>query len=436
MAVAGVLLLAVALFGGASRIDEPAQLPVRLAAISVIAATLWPLDFSPLRANRATALFAVACLALPLLQLVPLPSELWDGLPGHAVYAQIALATGTVGWRPLSLTPDLTVNAALALTVPAAAAMAALYLDGNGRKVFAAAFVLVAFASAVLGLAQLAVPDEWLRLYRNTSENAPVGLFANRNHQAALLACAIPLCAAVAPVRTSRRVRLVTYGFLGPAALFVMVVLFYTGSRMGIVLSAAGIAGGAWALRGRGLFRIPAGRTARVGWAVAAVAVAGLLATALVLDRSMLGRLRYQDVAADTRWTALPAMLASARAFFPLGAGFGSFASVYPQFESDSLLSTIYLNQAHNEPLQLVIEGGLPAAIMVLLFVGWWVRTAAAIVRRKGSASGRGLARAAVAVTALLMLSSAVDYPLRTPLLAALFAVCCVEMALAKGAVS
>jgi hypothetical protein len=59
------------------------------------------------------------------------------------------------------------------------------------------------------------------------------------------------------------------------------------------------------------------------------------------------------------------------------------------------------------------------------------VRTAANIAWHGRQAPQRGLPRAAVVVTALLMLSSLVDYPLRTPLLASLFAACCVEMALA-----
>jgi O-antigen ligase len=434
LAVAGFLLLAVALFGGASRIDEPAQLPVRLAAIIVIGASLWPLDFSRLKANRDLVFFSLACLALPLLQLIPLPPALWDRLPGHAVYADIARATGTAGWRPLSLTPDLTINALLALLPPAAAAVAALHLDANGRKALASAFVLAALASAVLGLAQIGASGDAFRLYRNTSENAPVGLFANRNHQAALLACALPLCAAVIPAGRSAGTLLLRYGFMAPAAVAISAVLLLTGSRMGVALWFVAVAGAMWTLRARGFLRLPSSTLAAARWAVAAVAVAGLIAAALLLDRETLVRFSSQDIAADTRWAALPALLTAAASFLPVGAGLGSFASVYPQFEPDALLSTIYLNQAHDEPVQLLIEGGLPALILLLLFAVWWVKTAARITRLGRRTPRRGLPRAAVAVTALLMLSSLVDYPLRTPLLASLFAACCVEMALgARG---
>ena len=425
-AVAVFLVLAVALFGGASRADEAAQLPVRLAAIGVLAASLWPHGPAALRRNLHLVLFASACAALPLVQLVPLPPAIWAGLPGHALYAQVAEATGTTGWRPMSLTPDLTVNALLALLVPASALVAALHLDANGRKIVAIAFVAAGLLSALLGLAQLGVPGDQLRLFANTSENAPVGLFANRNHQAALLACTFPLSAAVVPARAGGRGRLVVAGLLALAALLVSAVLFLTASRMGAVLWVGGVLGAGWTLRARGWLRRPASPAALAAWCAGVVAVI-LAAGVVLLDSEMLERFRAEDIAADTRGAALPSLLVTARAFFPAGAGFGAFDSVYRQFEPDALLSTIYLNQAHNEPLQLAIEGGLPALVLLLVFVAWWARTA----WRLGRSRQRGLPRAAIVVTALLMVSSLVDYPLRTPLLAALFVVCCAVMATA-----
>lgn len=429
-AVAGLLVLAVMLFGGASRADEIAQVPVRLAAIAVLAASLWPLDGSVLRAHRGLLLFALACCALLAIQLVPLPRSLWASLPGHAPYAEVATATGTGGWRPWSLTPGLTVNALQALLVPGAALVATLYCDAKARKRIALGFGLVAVASALLGLAQLAAGSDGLRLFARTSEGAPVGLFANRNHQAALLACALPLAAAVIPARGGWRARnLVMLPFAG-AALVVTAVLFLTGSRMGVVLWVGALVGTGWTLHVRGLLHVPAGRGATLAWAAGALAVAGV-AVLLLAGGETFGRFRTETLAADTRWAALPSLAATAGAFLPLGAGFGSFDSVYRRLEPDALLSTIYLNQAHNEPLQLLIEGGLPAVALLAVFLGWWLRTAWRLVRHGGRPPRRGLPDAALAASALLMIASLADYPLRTPLLAALFAFCCAEMAIA-----
>jgi O-antigen ligase len=134
----------------------------------------------------------------------------------------------------------------------------------------------------------------------------------------------------------------------------------------------------------------------------------------------------------ETRVAALGPMLQAARAFLPFGAGFGTFQPVYEHFEPDSLLSTIYLNQAHNEPVQLAIEGGLPALLLLLLFLAWWGRAILQAVRPRESAARRAMGMAMAAATFILMLSSLVDYPLRTPLLSGLFAIACVELLRAK----
>jgi O-antigen ligase len=196
---------------------------------------------------------------------------------------------------------------------------------------------------------------------------------------------------------------------------------------MGAVLWVGGVLGAGWTLHARGWLRRPTSPAALAALCAGLVAVV-LAAGVVLLDSEMLERFRAEDIAADTRGAALPSLLVTARAFFPAGAGFGAFDSVYRQFEPDALLSTIYLNQAHNEPLQLAIEGGLPALVLLLVFVAWWARTA----WRLGRSRLGGLPRAATVVTALLMVSSLVDYPLRTPLLAALFVVCCAVMAAAE----
>ena len=87
------------------------------------------------------------------------------------------------------------------------------------------------------------------------------------------------------------------------------------------------------------------------------------------------------------------------------------------------------MNQAHNEPMQLVIEGGLPALALLGGFAIWWLWTAVRMLGRSASAGGRAMGVAWLTATAILLASSLVDYPLRTPLLSALFAIACVQMA-------
>ncbi|HEX4695431.1 O-antigen ligase family protein [Sphingomonas sp.] len=428
LTVAVVLIAALALTGGASRYDEDQQMVARVIAVVAVTATLWPLDWATLRRQTAPLIAAGGIFGLVLVQLIPLPPSLWAALPGHDAYAVIAEASGTAGWRPLSLTPDLTLNALGGLLPALAAGLAALHLDTRSRQRLVMALVAVAAAGATLGLVQLAMGGDSLHLFRESSENAPVGLFANRNHQAVLMACALPMTGALAglKLREGGNRPLIVFTAIGLGTLFLL-ALILTASRMGLLLAVIGVAGAVVGFRASGQRLLPKGAR---GWATGAGGVALILASMILLAArgGAIARLIHPDPAGETRSAMLAPLIETARAFLPLGSGFGSFDSVYRRFEPDAQLSTIYMNQAHNEPLQLAIEGGVPALILLTIFCSWWARTAIRAAGSRESTTRRSLAIAAIAMTVILMASSLVDYPLRTPLLGALFAIACVEM--------
>lgn len=425
----GFLGVALAVTGGASRFDETQQVLARLGALAAILATLWPVDFETLRRHGRLLGGLLLLYALIAAQLVPLPPQMWASLPGHGPYAQIAAGTNAWVWRPFSLTPDRTLNALLALLPMSAALLASLYLDARGRQWVGWGIVAIAGASALLGLVQLSGGGTSLHPYRESSLDSPVGLFANRNHQAVLLACALPYIGALSGIRLrdgANRVLLV-----GMPALvgLILLALVSTGSRMGLALAVLGLVTGFWCFWSSG-YRVPrARRRAPVRAAIAGVVLILLAAVSLAaIHGGVIERLTATDRVSETRAAIFAPLVETARAFFPLGAGYGSFENVYRQFEPNSLLSTIYMNQAHNEPLQLAIEGGVPALILLLLFLAWWAQAAWRIAVPAEPGRRRAIARAAFSATVMLMLSSLVDYPLRTPLLSALFAVACIEM--------
>lgn len=430
--VIAMLLLLLAATGGASRGDEDQQMVARLAAVAAIAATLWPLELATLKRHQRLLFVIAATYSLVVLQLVPLPPGLWAVLPGHDVYARIADASGSTRWRPLSLTPDLTVNALAALLPATAATLATLYCDKRTRLLLAWGIVAVALVSALIGLAQIG--SDGGHFYRESSDHAPVGLFANRNHQAVLMACMLPLTGALAGIwiRNGGRPRRIAGSVLIIVALLLLAAVS-TGSRMGLALTAIGAGMGVWAYAASGQRIVPARRRHWAGALAALIAATGATAAA-AMRSGAIDRLAHTDPATEIRTAMLGPLIATARAFAPFGAGFGSFDDVYRRFEPDSLLSTIYMNQAHDEPLQLAIEGGLPALVLLGLFLWWWGRTAIAVVGTRASGTRRALGIAAIGVTSLLMMSSLVDYPLRTPLLSTLFAIATVMMLRARPA--
>ena len=433
LVVATLFLVVLGAFGGASRADELQQSLVRVAAMAAIAAALWPLDFSGFRDARVLLAGLALAYLLLLAQLVPLPPGLWERIPGHAPYFAVARETGSLGWRPLTLSPDLTLNAIAGLLPATASGLLALTLNFRARVQLARWLVGIACASAVLGLIQLASGGTAFHLFRTSSADSAVGLFANRNHQAVLMACSLPVVAALAAIHlreggSSGRV----LGAAASIAALMAIAIAATGSRMGLLLGAIGLVSGVAILALCANWKAVSRRPGAPGlWAAGiGAALAAIVPISILIARNgAIERLTSSQAVDETRVAALRPMLQAARSFMPFGSGFGTFEPVYQQFEPYSLLSTIYLNQAHNEPVQLAIEGGAPALALLAVFLLWWLRTATLALRPRESAVRRAMAMAAASATLIMMLSSLVDYPLRTPLLSAAFALFCVELA-------
>jgi hypothetical protein len=181
--------------GGASRGDVLSLVYLRPAAVLTIAALLLIPVERDWRTYRSLSLMLAAFAVLIAAQLVPLPPALWQALPGRAPFESAATAAGLPQpWRPLSLTPERTLQSLLTLLFPLAAlvGMATIGRD-QGRRLLL--FLIAAtLLSAVLGILQLTAGESSpFHFYAITHRGSAVGVFANRNHQAALLALCIPM---------------------------------------------------------------------------------------------------------------------------------------------------------------------------------------------------------------------------------------------------
>jgi len=131
----------------------------------------------------------------------------------------------------------------------------------------------------------------------------------------------------------------------------------------------------------------------------------------------------------DARFVLLPVFIEMLTTYFPVGSGFGTFEFVFKIAEPESFLHPQYMNHAHNDFVQFLLEGGIPAAIIAIVFLAWFGKTAWRLGRGE---AGHGLATASAAMIVLLMLASLVDYPLRVPSLMAVFAFACSYLHLAS----
>lgn len=417
-----IFLAIVALTGGSSHYDAATQPVVRLAAIVLIGALVFQSSDRSAGSYRPAFWFLSALAALILLQLVPLPPSLWRALPGHARYLEAAAAAGEPQpWRPLNLTPDRGWNALFALLPPAAALFAAGRLRMRDQGAVLLALILIVMTSAVVGLAQASAgEDDALRFYAAPPTGAAVGLFANRNHQALLIACGLPMLGLWAErARADRARRRLHWALALTGGAFLALTIPTTGSRAGLALAGLALPCAlvlAWPAIRDAIGALPL-HYRRIAAGCAFAALLGLVAAALTFSRAeSVQRLFEMDPVADARIRLLRPLLEMIRDFMPFGSGFGSFDPVYRGFEPFENLAVTFMNQAHDDYLQLILEGGLPGLLLLLTFLGWWGWTSVRLWR-SGDGETTRLGRLGSVLVLLILLASFTDYPVRTPLM-------------------
>jgi len=418
LAVVAGVWIAACLTGGSARADVRWLVLVRLAAVVGLTLLLLLVSRDRLRMQRPLLLFAGAAAIVLAVQLIPLPPSLWAALPGRDFYQVLAGVDGVGGvWRPISFSPDLTWNSLLSLLPPVLFLLAVPVLGTRVSRWLLVGLWITILVSGLLGLLQMAGgPDSLLRFYRINNEDSAIGFFANRNHQAAFLAMGVPIAAWWAGRgNLPPRVRRARWLIAGSAVLFLMVAAVMTQSRMGaVVVIMSFLLTAALIIRTTGLRKATLAALAGAGLAAAAIAWVGLS----TWSESRLG---VAEVEQDLRVKVLPETIEAAKTFFPVGAGWGSFAQIYPRFESVEDLAPEYLNHTHSELSQIVIEGGVAAIVLLLVFLIWYGR---AVWRAWAGPSGHGTAEARLCsvLMALPLVGSVTDYPLRTPLMACAFA--------------
>ena len=106
-----------------------------------------------------------------------------------------------------------------------------------------------------------------------------------------------------------------------------------------------------------------------------------------------------------------------------LGWGLGTFPIVYPQFRS--FYTTFFVNQAHNDYLQLLVETGLAGFLVAAWFLVIVFRQAASKLKNWTETSSGALTAAALLGCVGILVHSALDFNLQIPANAALFYVLC-----------
>lgn len=421
-------LVFVFLVGGSSRKEIPTLLFLRPVSVLLAFYAIATSTAEQWRTYRAPLVMIGAIVTLVIAHLIPLPPALWHSLAGRDIILDVERLAGQPDiWLPLSMVPIGAWNAFFALFAPIAVFFLAIQLDDRDTFWLLVAVAGLALLSGLVGVMQAAGID--IQLYAIMSDTPP-GLLANRNHQAALLALLFPMLAYIAA--TGERFGL-DGGFLrilaAALALAVIPLVFVTGSRMGLVVCGVAILGIAtmradllpahWLKGGSRRWLVLAGG--------AAAAIAGIVAIGFTMSSRNVAVDRLSMVNEDLRYSVWENVLAFLPGYLPWGSGVGSYAEVYQIHEPNALLSASYSNHAHNDWLEVVMTAGLPGGVLLIAAV---VMFAVAVWRcRAINGKPNRLNRLGLIMVLVLAIASGVDYPLRTPIMAAVFALatvwCC-----------
>jgi O-antigen ligase len=244
------------------------------------------------------------------------------------------------------------------------------------------------------------------------------GPYVNHNHYAGLMEMLVPIPLVLALTRmASSRTRAVA----GAAAAVMAGTIFLSGSRGGMlaivtefVILAALLVKQKRSLRtaiGVGVFlAIVAGLLTWIGGAELSKRIATITSSHSEITN---------DVRAYINRDGLKMFLKKP----VLGWGLGTFPVVYPEFRT--FYTNFFVNQAHNDYLQLLVETGVLGFATMLWFLGTLYFSAIRKIKNWPSEISGAVALSCVLGLSGILVHSAVDFNLQIPANAALFYVLC-----------
>ena len=422
--VLGLFLLLTLFRGGNTDIAITAALVGTLALL--VALVLFALaNRNQLQWPSTAAMYFIAALLVMAIAgaaaLVATPPDMWLSLPGRAAYRSIVNELVSpefaMGSLPLSIDPRGTQRALCVLAPCIAIAVVVPFVSRASLLRLLGLFAVLATFEAMIGLIQLGFRGALVFDFAGHSRAS--GTFVNKNHFATLLAMSLPLLIFRASGQFTffshegKNSSPLSNTWWGIAGAFVAAALIASLSRAGV------LAGGVVAMIAMALCaarrRSSSPRFLLLAIAVVLLAISVAAMTGLgSLLRSLLASGLGDGVSSRTlinahTWNGITA-------FFPVGAGLGSFSTAFQRFQSPTLLG--YIEYAHNDYLQLCFELGI-VGVAVLLLLGLAAAHAARTLFRAAPASRHLSPALACLLGALAFAIHAwFDFPAHIPALA------------------
>ena len=249
---------------------------------------------------------------------------------------------------------------------------------------------------------------------------SPFGPYIDRDHYAGLMEMIGPFAAGYV---LSRPRRDPLNGVLWAAVLVPVVSLLLTGSRGGFVAMLAEVAILVWILIRRN--PLPGGQRRIVATGLALVAGAALffwLVPSIVLSKLGAFNSYVPEVHGGSRWLLWKDSVGILRDHRWVGAGLGSFVTVYTLYQTVPL--DLITQHAHNDYVEALAESGLVGGILVVLALIMFLRITIRNVAGRSASEREWIQMGAAIACYGLLVHSFVDFNLHIPANAIWFVFC------------
>jgi O-antigen ligase len=296
--------------------------------------------------------------------------------------------------------------------------------EEHARKIFGQVMIVFGALYAFFALAQnLTANGRIFWVHGTQSPGSIYGSYVNRDHYAGLIEMLVPIPFVLSMGKVLRGEQRALVGF---CAVLMASTIFLSGSRGGMLT---------FVIEMLFFLTLTLGKRRSPRMALGSIAVCVLVLFLLIFlgkGGQVVGRLG--DLSPGIR---LDIVKDSLRMFSkrPIGGwGLGTFATVYPGYRS--FYTNQFVNEAHNDYVQLLVETGLFGFVLMLWFLARLYQHGLPTSRRWEFQWDAAVSLAALLGCTGILLHSLVDFNLQIPANAALFYVLCGLAASAPSAQS
>jgi len=387
--------------------------------------------------NSATlTLAALFILALPLAQLIPLPSIPESIAIGHRLGTTPDLvASITWNWKPISIAPSATASALFGAAIPMAAVMLGHNVPQKHQWYLVSAFVLLGLISGCFGLGRaqglIAATANDTRI---ASAGSLYGLFIDRDHHVIFLGCMIVLAPLTFRIFQNGKYpqgcpgnERLKSGILVLSCLIPFSLAALTGSRTGVATTLIAmiclplvIESEENATNSLAYISKIIHFSARCLMVLACIGSATAFSLWIV-HAPALDRFFEADPALKGGVQTLPDKLNFIWHYWPFGSGAGSFEKAYLDLYMPGHKGILHTSIEHIDAFEVLVTGGLTGLILILSAISLWLTLAFRVFIIDRPDEAQPLRKAGLIIIALLAIASLTHSPMHTPSIAALF---------------